>query len=126
MGKADKDELVRTVNIKAKVTFTDGKEPQKLDIPVTVYKNVYEALNKAGDKPLFLKEAEKKDAKDGGLKDILKDNTENRYIKVTIKPNKDFDNKDDKVYYVNPNAWVEIPEVKTDGDSNFTLSLIHI
>ena len=120
MGKADTDELVRTVNIKAKVTFTDGKEPQKLDIPVTVYKNVYEALNKAGDKPLFLKEAEKKDAKDGGLKDILKDNTENRYIKVTIKPNKNFDNKDDKVYYVNPNAWVEIPGVKTNGDSNFT------
>lgn len=117
---ADKDQLVRTVNVKAKVTFTDGKEPQELDIPIKVYKNVYEALNKEGDKPLFLKEAEGKDAKDGGLKDILKDNTENRYIKVTIKPNKDFDSKDDKVYYVNPNAWVEIPEVKTDGDSNFT------
>ncbi len=117
---ADKDELVRTVNVKAKVTFKDGKEPQELDIPITVYKNVYEALNKEGDKPLFLKEAEGKEAKDGGLKDILKDNTGNRYIKVTIKPNKDFDNKDDKVYYVNPNAWVEIPEVKTDGDSNFT------
>ncbi len=117
---ADKDELVRTVNVKAKVTFKDGKEPQELDIPIKVYKNVYEALNKEGDKPLFLKEAEGKDAKDGGLKDILKDNTENRYIKVTIKPNKDFDSKDDKVYYVNPNAWVEIPEVKTDGDSNFT------
>lgn len=119
-NKADKEQLVRTVNIKAKVTFKDGKEPQELDIPITVYKNVYEALNKEGDKPLFLKEAEGKEAKDGGLKDILKDNTGNRYIKVTIKPNKDFDNKDDKVYYVNPNAWVEIPEVKTDGDSNFT------
>ena len=117
---ADKDELVRTVNIKAKVTFKTGQEPQELTIPITVYKNVYEALNKEGDKPLFLKEAEGKEAKDGGLKDILKDNKENRYIKVTIKPNRDFDNKDDKVYYVNPNAWVEIPEVKTDGDSNFT------
>ena len=116
---ADKDELVRTVNVKAKVTFKDGKEPQELTIPITVYKNVYEALNKEGDKPLFLKQAEEKEAKDGGLKDILKDNKENRYIKVTIKPNRDFDNKDDKVYYVNPNAWVEIPEVKTDGDSNF-------
>lgn len=119
-GKADKEELVRTVNVKAKVTFKDGKEPQELTIPITVYKNVYEALNKAGDKPLFLKEAEGKDAKDGGLKDILKDNTENRYIKVTIKPNKDFTNKDDKVYYVNPNAWVEIP-----NDSNGTTSLIN-
>ena len=113
---ADKDELVRTVNIKAKVTFPDKKDPQELDIPVTVYKNVYEALNKAGDKPLFLKEAEGKDAKEGGLKDILKDNTENRYIKVTIKPNKDFTNKDDKVYYVNPNAWVEIPELEVSSD----------
>ncbi len=115
-NKADKDELVRTVNIKAKVTFPDKKDPQELDIPITIYKNVYEALNKEGDKPLFLKEAEGKDAKDGGLKDILKDNTENRYIKVTIKPNKDFTNKDDKVYYVNPNAWVEIPELEVSSD----------
>ena len=128
---ADKDELVRTVNIKAKVTFKDGKEPQELDIPITVYKNVYEALNKAGDKPLFLTEAENKEAKDGGLKDILKDNTESRYIKVTIKPNKDFTNKDDKVYYVNPNAWVEIPELKVEdpeaagtGFINWTADII--
>lgn len=116
----DKDQLVRTVNVKAKVTFKDGKEPQELTIPITVYKNVYEALNKAGDKPLFLKEAEGKEAKDGGLKDILKDNDGNRYIKVTIKPNKDFTNKDDKVYYVNPNAWVEI-----SYDSNGTAALIN-
>ena len=116
----DKDQLVRTVNVKAKVTFKDGKEPQELDIPITVYKNVYEALNEKGDKPLFLKEAEGKEAKDGGLKDVLKDTKHNRYIKVTIKPNRDFDNKDDKVYYVNPNAWVEIPKIDTKGDSNFT------
>ena len=112
--KADKDELVRTVNIKAKVTFTDGKDPQELTIPITVYKNVYEALNKEGDKPLFLKEAEGKDAKDGGLKDVTGD-----YVMVTIKASKDFNAKDDKIYYVNPNAWVEIPEVKTEGSSTF-------
>ena len=129
--RADTEELVRTVNVKAKVTFTNGKDPQELDIPITVYKNVYEALNKAGDKPLFLKEAEGKEAKDGGLKVILKDNTENRYIKVTIKPNKDFTNKDDKVYYVNPNAWVEIPELKVEdpeaagtGFINWTADII--
>ncbi|MFR4400898.1 MAG: InlB B-repeat-containing protein, partial [Peptococcus niger] len=104
----DKDEVVRTVNIKAKVTFTDGKDPQELDIPITVYKNVYEALNKAGDKPLFLKEAEGKEAKDGGLKDVT-----GEYVKVTVKASKDFNAKDDKIYYVNKNAWVEIPEVKT-------------
>ena len=111
---ADKDELVRTVNIKAKVTFTDGKDPQELDIPITVYKNVYEALNKEGDKPLFLKEAEGKEAKDGGLKDVTGD-----YVMVTVKASKDFNAKDDKIYYVNKNAWVEIPEVKTDGSSTF-------
>ena len=112
--KADKDELVRTVNITAKVTFPDKKDPQELTIPITVYKNVYEALNKEGDKPLFLKEAEGKDAKDGGLKDVTGD-----YVKVTIKASKDFTAKDDKIYYVNKNAWVEIPEVKTDGSSTF-------
>ena len=111
---ADKDEVVRTVNVKAKVTFKDGKEPQELTIPITVYKNVYEALNKAGDKPLFLKEAEGKDAKDGGLKDVTGD-----YVKVTVKASKDFTAKDDKIYYVNKNAWVEIPEVKTEGSSTF-------
>lgn len=110
----DKDEVVRTVNIKAKVTFTDGKDPQELDIPITVYKNVYEALNKAGDKPLFLKEAEGKEAKDGGLKDVT-----GEYVKVTVKASKDFNAKDDKIYYVNKNAWVEIPEVKTEGSSTF-------
>lgn len=111
---ADKDEVVRTVNVKAKVTFKDGKEPQELDIPITVYKNVYEALNKAGDKPLFLTEAEGKDAKDGGLKDVT-----GKYVMVTIKASKDFNAKDDKIYYVNKNAWVEIPEVKTEGSSTF-------
>ena len=104
---ADKDQLVRTVNITAKVTFKDGKEPQELDIPITVYKNVYEALNKKGDKPLFLKEAEGKDAKDGGLKDVT-----GNYVKVTVQPTEKNTNKDVKVYYVNPKAWVNIPEVE--------------
>lgn len=113
-NKADKEEVVRTVNIKVKATFPDKKDPQELTIPITVYKNVYEALNKAGDKPLFLKEAEGKDAKDGGLKDVTGD-----YVKVTVKASKDFTAKDDKIYYVNKNAWVEIPEVKTEGSSTF-------
>ena len=104
---ADKDELVRTVNVKAKVTFKDGKEPQELTIPITVYKNVYEALNKEGDKPLFLKEAEGKDAKDGGLKDVT-----GNYVKVIVQPTEKNTNKDAKVYYVNPKAWVNIPEVE--------------
>ena len=103
---ADKDELVRTVNVKAKVTFKDGKEPQELIIPITVYKNVYEALNEKGEKPLFLSEAEKKEAKDGGLSDVT-----GNYVKVTVQPTEKNTNKDAKVYYVNPKAWVNIPEV---------------
>ena len=113
-NKADNDELVRTVNIKAKVTFTDGKDPQELDIPIKVYKNVYEALT-TGKKPLFLSEAEKKEAKDGGLKDIT-----GEYVKVTVAPTGDMNSKDNKVYYVNKNAWVEIP-----NDSKGEASLIN-
>ncbi len=114
--KADKDQLVRTINVKAKVTFKDGKEPQELTIPITVYKNVYEALNKEGDKPLFLKEAEGKEAKDGGLKDVT-----GNYVKVTVQPTEKNTNKDAKVYYVNPKAWVEIPEVAwSEPDKNKT------
>ena len=113
---ADKDELVRTVNVKAKVTFKDGKEPQELDIPITVYKNVYEALNKEGDKPLFLKEAEGKEAKNGGLKDVT-----GSYVKVTVQPTEKNVNKDVKVYYVNPKAWVNIPEVEwSEADKDKT------
>ena len=113
LGKSDSEQVFRIVNFKAKVEFKDKKNTKELDLPVKVYKNLYEALT-SGDKPLPLSEAEKND-----LKDILKNNTGNRYIKVTIKPNRNFKNKDNKVYYVNPNAWVEIPEVKTDGDSSF-------
>lgn len=112
----DKDELVRTVNVKAKVTFKDGKDPQELVIPITVYKNVYEALNEKGDKPLFLTEAEKKDAKDGGLKDVT-----GNYVKVTVQPTEKNTNKDAKVYYVNPKAWVNIPEVEwSEADKDKT------
>ena len=110
---ADKDELVRTVNVKAKVTFKDGKDPQELTIPITVYKNVYEALT-GTEKPLFLTEAEAKEAKEGGLQDVT-----GEYVKVTVAPTGDMNSKDNKVYYVNKNAWVVIPEAKPDGSSTF-------
>ena len=114
MGKEDKDEVVRVVNIVAKVTFKDGKQTQELPIPITVYKNRYEALNINGDKPEYLSNAEKKPAKEGGLKDVT-----GNYVKVTVSPTGDMKAKDNKVYYVNPKAWVEIPEVKADGSSTF-------
>ena len=111
---ADKDELVRTVNIKAKVTFPDKKEPQELDIPVKVYKNVYEALT-TGEKPLFLSEAEK-----GELKDI-----NGNYVKVTVNPTGKPGEKDSKIYYVNPKAWVGIPEITLTEDEKRELGFTH-
>lgn len=102
---ADKDELVRTVNIKAKVTFPDKKDPQELDIPITIYKNVYEALT-GTDKPLFLSKAEQ-----GELKNIT-----GNYVKVTVAPTGDLTSKDNKVYYVNPKAWVEIPKTNLTAE----------
>ena len=87
---------------------------QVLDVSIKVYKNRYEALNKNWEKPIYLTDAEGKEAKDGGLKDVT-----GNYVKVTVSPTGDMEAKDNKVYYVNPNAWVEIPEVKADGSSTF-------
>ena len=108
LGKADKDELVREVKIPAKIKYADSSE-QDIEIPVKVYKNVYEALT-GTEKPLFLSEAEKAD---------LKDVTRN-YVKVTVAPTGDLKSKDNKVYYVNPKAWVVIPEVDAKDNSTFT------
>ena len=110
LNKADKDQLVRTVNVKAKVTFPDKKDPQELDIPVKVYKNVYEALT-SGEKPEFLSKAEK-----GELKDITGD-----YVKVTVNPTGKPGDKDSKIYYVNKNAWVEIPEIELTAEEKAQL-----
>lgn len=111
LGRPDKDEVFRTVTFKAKVEFSDKKNTKEIDLPIIVYKNRYEALT-SGDKPLPLSEAEKKTEAEGGLKDIT-----GNYIKVTVNPSNKPDNKDSKIYYVNPNAWVDIPEIKlTDED----------
>ncbi len=92
------------------VDFGDDITTQKLDIPVKVYKNVYEALTGTA-KPLFLSEAEK-----GELKNIT-----GEYVKVTVAPTGDLSSKDNKVYYVNKNAWVEIPELKLTEDEKTKL-----
>ena len=111
-NRLDKDELVRDVEIPAIVKFSNNSA-KSIKIPVKVYKNVYEALT-GTEKPLFLSQAEKKEAKDGGLKDVT-----GEYVKVTVAPTGDMTSKDNKVYYVNPKAWVEIPEAKPDGSSTF-------
>ena len=117
--KADTEELVRTEKIKTLIKFKDGKNVNVLEIPIKVYKNRYEALT-TGEKPLFLREAEGKTAEDGGLKEILKDTVSKAYVKVTVAPTGDLKSKDNKVYYVNPKAWVEIPKVDTSDNVKFT------
>ncbi len=105
LGKADKEELVREVKIPAKIKYADNSM-QDIEIPVKVYKNVYEALT-TGEKPLFLREAEQ-----GELKEIT-----GNYVKVTVNPTGQPGNKDSKIYYVNPKAWVNIPEIDISEDA---------
>lgn len=119
LGVSDKDQVFRIVTFKAKVEFKDKKNTKELEIPVKVYKNRYEALT-SGDKPLPLSEAEQSD-----LKDILKDTAENRYIKVTVNPSNKPDNKDSKIYYVNPKAWVDIPEIKLTAEDKAKLKFLN-
>ena len=102
LGKFDSDELVRTVKFKAKVKFADNSV-QEIEIPVKIYKNVYEGLT-TGAMPKVLKDAT---AVGGDLADIT-----GNYVKVTVNPTGKAGEKDSKIYYVNPKAWVEIPEIK--------------
>lgn len=124
LGRPDTDEESRVVTFKAIVEFSDKKNKKEIDLPIKVYKNRYEALT-SEDKPLYLSEAEKKEAKDGGLKDILSNTAEKRYVKVTINPSHRPNNKDSKVYYVNPNAWVEIPELKLTSDDKAKIKFLN-
>ena len=110
-NKTDKDSAIEK--------YKSSLSTQELIIPVKVYKNRYEALT-TGEKPLFLSEAEKKPAKEGGLSEILKDTVSKAYVKVTVAPTGDLKSKDNKVYYVNPKAWVEIPKVDTSDNVKFT------
>lgn len=124
LGRPDTDEESRVVTFKAIVEFSDKKNTKEIDLPIKVYKNRYEALTSEA-KPLYLSEAEKKEAKDGGLKDILSDTAGKRYVKVTINPSHKPDNKDSKVYYVNPKAWVEIPELKLTSDDKAKIKFLN-
>ncbi len=113
LGKLDSEELVRTVNFKAKVNFADNSV-QDIEIPVKIYKNRYEALT-SGEKPEFLSKAE-----NGELKDIT-----GGYVKVTVNPTGKAGEKDSKIYYVNPKAWVEIPEIKLTEEEKEKLGFTH-
>ena len=104
----DTEELVRTINVPAKIKFADNSI-QDINIPVKIYKNVYEGLTSEAEQKL-LNDALK--GPDGELFKIT-----GPYVKVTVNPTGEPQNKDSKVYYVNKNALVNIPEIKfTDAD----------
>ncbi|WP_245149700.1 InlB B-repeat-containing protein [Peptoniphilus raoultii] len=104
LNKLDSEELVRTVLVKAKVTFNGNTEEKEVEIPIKVYKNRYEALT-SGDMPKVLKDATTEP--DGDLVGVT-----GKYVKVMVNPTGKPDEKDSKIYYVNPKALVEIPEIK--------------
>ena len=114
LGKSDSEQVFRLVTFKAKVEFQDKKNTKEIEVPVKVYKNRYEALT-SGDKPLPLSQAEGSD-----LKDIT-----GKYVKVTVNPSNKPDNKDSKIYYVNPKAWVDIPEIKLSDEDKAKLKFLN-
>ncbi|WP_101930176.1 InlB B-repeat-containing protein [Varibaculum cambriense] len=104
-GKTDAEELVRKVNLKAKVKFADREKIEEIDLPIKVYKNRYDGLA-AGAMPDFLKAATT------GNGDLVKLLDGKPYVKVTVNPTSRLGNQTIKSYWVNPKAWVEIPEIE--------------
>ena len=99
----DSNELVRTVKLKAKVKFEGREKIEEIELPIRVYKNRYDAP--PGAMPGFLKQAT---APHGDLAKLLDGKN---YVKVTVKPSSRLGNLPPKSYWVNPKAWVEIPEI---------------
>lgn len=110
-GKPDDVELVRTVVIKAKVTYK-GKV-KTIDLPIKVYKNRYDATA-TGEMPAFLKTATT--GPNGDLVKLLQGTQAQNYVKVTVDPTNKLPDHQAKVYWVNPKAYVEIPEITLTED----------
>ena len=113
-GKSDAEEVVRTITLKAKVKIKGEKNTREIDVPIKVYKNRYDALP-SGKMPDFLKKAT---TGNGDLVKLLDGRT---YVRVTVKPSSRLGNLTPKSYWVNPKAWVEIPEIAvSDGEKAAT------
>ena len=112
LNKNDTTELVREIKVPAEIKFADNSV-QKIEIPVKIYKNVYEALT-SGEMPKVLKDATT--APNGDLVNVT-----GEYKKVTVNPSGKPNDKDSKIYYVNPKAWVEIPEIKLTDEEKANL-----
>ena len=116
LNKNDTTELVREIKIPAKIKFADNSV-QDIEIPVKIYKNVYEALT-SGDMPKVLR-----DATTNPNGDLV--NVTGEYKKVTVNPSGKPNDKDSKIYYVNPKAWVDIPEIKLTEEEKAKLGFTH-
>ena len=112
LNKNDTTELVREIKVPAEIKFSDNSV-QKIEIPVKIYKNVYEALT-SGEMPKVLKDATT--APNGDLVNVT-----GEYKKVTVNPSGKPNDKDSKIYYVNPKAWVDIPEIELTDEEKANL-----
>ena len=101
-----KDDAPRIIKLKAKVTLKGTAKPKEVEFNIKVYKNCYEA-SKTGAKPEILDKAKE---------DKLPD-----YVKVTVKVSED----SKKIYYVNPEAMVEIPEITLTDDQKKSINFIN-
>lgn len=98
-----KDEPTRVETVKAKVTRDDGNI-QKVDIPIKVIKNIYEAKTLT-EKPYYVPDG---------------------YVKVTLDPTTKAKDPQKTYYYVNPEAKVVIPgkDPEGTGDNTFVKWII--
>ncbi|WP_392399228.1 hypothetical protein [Actinotignum urinale] len=114
----DSNELVRTVKLKAIVTFKGRQNPEETELPIRVYKNRYDAPP-TGAMPDFLKQAT---GPHGDLAKLLDGKT---YVKVTVNPSSRLGKLPPKSYWVNPKAWVEIPEIAVSDKDKAATGLKH-
>lgn len=114
----DSNELVRTVKLKAKVKFAGREKIEEIEVPIRVYKNRYDAPP-TGAMPDFLKQATDPH---GDLAELLDGKT---YVKVTVNPSSQLGKLPPKSYWVNPKAWVEIPEIAVSDKDKAATGLKH-
>lgn len=114
----DSNELVRTVKLKAKVKFASREKIEEIELPIRVYKNRYDAPP-TGAMPDFLKQAT---GPHGDLAKLLDGKT---YVKVTVNPSSRLGKLPPKSYWVNPKAWVEIPEIAVSDKDKVATGLKH-
>ena len=96
--KDDGNKPSRTETITAKVTHANGTS-QTVEIPIKVIKNIYEAKTLT-EKPFYVPDG---------------------YVKVTLNPTTKVKDPQKYFYYVNPKAWVEIPEIKLTDEEKANL-----